>query len=200
MAFLSQSFLATMVYVMEITSKGRTYKSTNVVRSKYFQKRSAGGGKLGRQTIRMVLFLKIKEKELSIPLPAAHIWGQTAQTFRQVSVQVQVAELIWCHGQVPLSVENFTLGLNFVSNEGYLKHIHRKRNNPYWHLCPLLTRGPAPLYLPQITWLNLWSPKQLINQPGKNSIDCHCPFVTDTVPLQMEQKLLCFTSVSALIT
>lgn len=63
MAFLSQSFLATMVYVMEITSKGRTYKRTKVVKSKYFQKRSAGGGKLGRQTIRIVLFLTIKERK-----------------------------------------------------------------------------------------------------------------------------------------
>lgn len=44
------------------------------------------------------------------------------------------------------------------------------------------------------------SPKQLMNQPGSNSINCHSPFVTDTAPMQREGKLLCFITLSALIT
>ena len=119
MAFLSQSFLATMVYVMEITSKGRMYNRTKVVKSKYFQKRSAGGGKLGRQTIRIVLFLKIKDGKNCQLHYQMHTTsgGQTLQMFLQISVKAQIAELTQYCGQVPLSMENFALGLTFGPSE-----------------------------------------------------------------------------------
>lgn len=75
---------------MEMTSKGKTYKRTNVVKSKYFQKRSAGGGKLGRQTVRIVLFLGSERESCQSHRISHNVW----RAHLYISVKVQAVELI----------------------------------------------------------------------------------------------------------
>lgn len=80
-------------------------------------------------------------------------------------------------------MENFTLGFTFGSNDGYLKQIPRKRKKSSILASVSCADEEALSLVPAPNYMKPLSPKQLMNQPGSNSINCHCPFVTDTAPM-----------------